>query len=89
MGISRDITARKLAETLRDGQAHILEMIATNAPLSDILECLTRLIELQLVGVRSSVLLLDEDGVHLRNGAAPNLPEAYVRRSTASRSAST
>ncbi len=79
VGVSRDITARRLAETLRDGQAHILEMIATNAPLSDILERLTRLIESQLVGVRSSVLLLDEDGVHLRHGAAPNLPEAYVK----------
>ncbi len=79
VGVSRDITARKLAETLRDGQAHILEMIATNAPLPGILECLTRLIESQLVGVRSSVLLLDEDGVHLRHGAAPNLPEAYVK----------
>ncbi len=79
VGVSRDITARRLAETLRDGQAQILEMIATNAPLPDILDCLTRLIESQLTGVRSSVLLLDEDGVHLRHGAAPNLPEPYVK----------
>ncbi len=78
-GISRDITARKLAERLRDGQARILEMIATNAPLADVLDQLARLIEAQLPGVRSSVLLLDEDGVHLRHGAAPSLPEAYVK----------
>ena len=78
-GISRDITARKLAERLRNGQARILEMIATSAPLADVLDQLARLIEAQLTGVRVAVLLLDEDGVHLRNGAAPSLPEAYVK----------
>ena len=78
-GISRDITARKFAERLRDGQAQILEMIATNAPLADVLDHLARLIEAQLPGIHTSVLLLDEDGVHLRHGAAPSLPEAYVR----------
>ncbi len=79
VGISRDITARKAADRLRDGHARILEMIATNAPLDDILDGLTRLIESQLAGVRSSVLLLDEDGVHLRHGAAPSLPESLLR----------
>ena len=78
-GISRDITMRKFAERLRDGQAQILEMIATNAPLADVLDHLARLIEAQLSGVRIAVLLLDEDGVHLRHGAAPSLPEAYVK----------
>ena len=78
-GISRDITARKFAERLRDGQAQILEMIATNAPLADVLDHLARLIEAQLPGVQIAVLLLDEDGVHLRHGAAPSLPEAYVK----------
>ena len=38
VGVARDITARKLAEALRDGQAHILEMIATSAPLATILD---------------------------------------------------
>ncbi|TIS31553.1 PAS domain-containing protein, partial [Mesorhizobium sp.] len=33
VGIAHDITARKQADTLRDGQAQILEMIATSAPL--------------------------------------------------------
>ena len=32
-GISRDITERRLADALRDGQAQILQMIAMNAPL--------------------------------------------------------
>ncbi len=45
VGISRDTTARKLAEALRDGQARILEMIAMSAPLEEVLDCLVRLIE--------------------------------------------
>jgi diguanylate cyclase (GGDEF)-like protein/PAS domain S-box-containing protein len=79
IGISRDITARKKADRLRDGQAQILEMIATNAPLEDVLGCLMLLVESQLVGIFGSVLLLDGDGQHLRHGAAPNLPGEFVK----------
>ncbi|HZZ62585.1 MAG TPA: EAL domain-containing protein [Roseiarcus sp.] len=78
IGISRDITARKLAESLRDGQAQILEMIATSAPLADVLVRLTHLVESQLEGLLASILLLDEAGLRLHRGAAPNLPAAYT-----------
>ena len=77
VGISHDITQRKLWETLRDGQAEILEMIATSAPLESVLDRLARLVESQLKGVGVSVLLLDADGVTLREGAAPSLPAEY------------
>jgi len=43
------------------------------------LDALVRLIERVAPGMRGSVLLLDDDGVTLRHGAAPNLPEAYCR----------
>ncbi len=76
-GVCRDITERRKADGLRDAQAHVLEMIASSAPLSDVLECMVRLIEGQLDGAICSVLLLDEDGRHLRHGAAPSLPKAY------------
>jgi len=79
VGISRDITGRKLADGLRDGQARILEMIAMRAPLEYILERLALLVESQLIGIFASVLLLDEDGVHLRAGAAPSLARDYVK----------
>jgi len=78
-GMSRDITERKLADALRDGQAQILEMIAKQAPLEDVLDRLVRLIDSQLTGIFGSILLVDEDGTRLRFGAAPNLPEAYVK----------
>ena len=77
VGISHDITQRKLWETLRDGQAEILEMIATSAPLESVLDRLARLVESQLKGVAVSVVLLDADGVTLRHGASPSLPPDY------------
>ena len=77
-GISRDITERKLAYALRDGQAQILEMIAMSAPLNEVLKHLVLLMESQLKGIFGSILLLDETGASLRYGAAPSLPDAYV-----------
>jgi len=79
VGISRDITERKRIDEVRAGEARILEMIATSAPLEDVLDHLMRLAEAQLEGVVCSALLLDSDGVHLRHGAAPSLAEAYCR----------
>ena len=78
-GISRDITERKLADALRDGQAQILEMIAMSAPLDKVLEHLILLVESQFKGIIGSALLLDEDGSHLRHGAAPSLPDSYAK----------
>ncbi|HKQ29761.1 MAG TPA: diguanylate cyclase, partial [Burkholderiales bacterium] len=78
-GILRDITERRRADALRNGEARVLEMIATGAPLNDTLAELMRLTESQADGMLCSVLLLDEDGQHLRNGAAPSLPEGYIK----------
>ena len=38
VGIARNITARKLADALRDEQAQILEMIAMSVPLGEVLD---------------------------------------------------
>ena len=78
-GVSRDMSDRRLANLLRDGQAQILEMIAMNAPLGSILETLARLIESLLNGILCSILLLDDDGRRLRHGAAPSLAPEYVK----------
>ncbi len=75
----RDITDLKLMENLRAGEARILEMIATGARLEDTLAGLMRVIESQSQGMFCSVLLLDEDKVHVRHGAAPSLPPAYTK----------
>jgi two-component system sensor kinase FixL len=61
------------------GQGRILEIIAASAPLADILTRIVLLLEAQTDGLRCSILLLSDDGKHLRHGAAPNLPEAYIK----------
>jgi PAS domain S-box-containing protein len=77
VGTVIDVTERKRAEALRDGESRILEMIARDAPLEEILEKLVRVVEAQFAGLLCSVLLLDEDGQHTRHGAAPSLPAPY------------
>ncbi|WP_322887146.1 EAL domain-containing protein [Sinorhizobium medicae] len=77
VGISRDITDRKSAERLLEGQARLLEMIAKGKPLTEFFNELVLLIEALLPGIKGSILLLSEDGRHLLHGAAPSLDRAY------------
>src|SRR5580700_6755806 len=79
VGTLIDVTERKRAEALRDGESRILEMIARDAPLDEILEKLVLAVEAQFAGLLCSVLLLEEDGQHVRHGAAPSLPGAYTK----------
>jgi GAF domain-containing protein len=59
-------------------ERELFEALDAGAPLLATLERIVSVIEEhadeRLLG---SILLLDEDGVHLRHGAAPSLPEAY------------
>src|SRR5713226_5728804 len=73
------LKAHENEEAFRAGQSRILEMIAAHAPLGEILKRLVLLIEEQSPGMLCSILLLSDDGNHIRHGAAPNLLEDYVR----------
>ncbi|HEY9609884.1 response regulator [Allocoleopsis sp.] len=75
-GTALDITDRKQAEMLLAGQNHILELIASDVPLSEILDTLARFVEQQSGKMRCSFLLLDPEE-RLRFGAAPSLPQSY------------
>src|SRR5438132_4503375 len=80
VSLARDISERKRDEALLDGQKRILERIIQGEPLAAVLTFLCRTIEELSQGeMLASVLLLDADGVHLRHGAAPSLPEAYIQ----------
>ncbi len=79
VGISRDITERRQADLLRDGQGHILEEIATDAPLETILDHLVVLVESQLVGVTGCIMLFDTDGARLQFGAASSIAPALAK----------
>jgi two-component system, cell cycle sensor histidine kinase and response regulator CckA len=67
------------AKGLYAGESAILEMIALDAPLTDVLDRLMRLAEARFEGLLASVLLLDPEGKRLCHAAAPSLPAAYMR----------
>ena len=60
-------------------QARIEQMIAANAPLQEILSQLLLMIEAQSPEMIGSILLLSEDGNHVKHAVAPSLPQNYVR----------
>jgi PAS domain S-box-containing protein len=75
-----DITERKQAEIVIGGQKKALELIVEGAELATVLEALARTVEERSVhGALASILLLDDDGLHLRHGAAPSLPDSFNR----------
>jgi diguanylate cyclase (GGDEF)-like protein/PAS domain S-box-containing protein len=78
-GVGKEVTDRKQAEALHVGQARVLEMIATGAALRDVLASLVEVIESQSEGLCGAVVLLAEDGFHMRVGAAPGLPDSFLR----------
>ena len=57
----------------------VLEAIADGKPLASVLSLIARGLEELVVGWRVSVLLVSADGTTLHHGAAPSLPDAYVR----------
>jgi len=54
-------------------------MVMARNPLAEILEALCTGIEKEHAGLLCSVLLLDADGMTLRTGAAPSLPQEYCQ----------
>jgi GAF domain-containing protein len=66
------------AELLKT-QNQVLELIAQGASLPKVLDILLKAIESQSQGMLCSILLLDSDGVTLRHGAAPSLPEDLIQ----------
>ncbi|HEX4853643.1 PAS domain S-box protein [Arenimonas sp.] len=77
-GFIRDITAAKLAQRIEAGKRAILAGIAARRPLPESLDAVARLYQLQYPEAMCSILLLDEDGQRVLNGAAPDLPEAFT-----------
>ena len=71
--------AQKDDRQFRAEQERIMKMIANNAPLSEILSNLVLMIEAQSPEMICSILLLSDDGNHVRHAVAPSLPENYVK----------
>lgn len=79
-GFTQDITERKRAEAVAQGQRRALELAMTNVSLERILDLLCCLAEEQVSGgLLASILLLDPEHKRLLVAAAPSLPEQYSR----------
>jgi PAS domain S-box-containing protein len=71
-----DITERKRAEKVIQ-RSEVLEQLATGAALKKVLNSIVINTEKHRPDTVCSVLLLDEDGEHLRHAAAPSLPDFF------------
>ncbi|HEU5327022.1 MAG TPA: ATP-binding protein [Thermomicrobiales bacterium] len=77
--LEAEIAERQRVEARLASERAVLELIARGVPLGETLAALARAIEADLAGALCSILRLDQDGVHLRHGAAPSLPDEYNR----------
>lgn len=77
-GAFQDITDRKKFESFKSGQRAILEKIAVDGPLHDILRNAVALIEEQFPYCMCSVMLLDYEQKHLVDGVATKLDPSYM-----------
>jgi signal transduction histidine kinase/DNA-binding response OmpR family regulator len=80
--LERQELARKSIARLQAGQKRVLELVAQDAPLADVLEELLRTTEEQSPGMICSVLLVDESGQRLKACASLRLPEEFARAVT-------
>ena len=74
-----NVTEDKRSEVLRTAHNRVLELAIGDSPLERTLTELIGIVETtSRTGMLGSILLLDQDGKHLRHGAAPSLPPAYL-----------
>lgn len=76
-GTVTDLSRRKRAEDLSQGEQAVLEAMANGATQQILLDQICLLYEDLIAGSCCSILLLDESGQRLRSGAGPSLPPAY------------
>lgn len=77
MTLALSIHARSRTEQREHLRTQVLELIANNTPLTDILNAIVQEVEKHHPRMLCSILLLDKEGKHLHVGAAPNLPDFY------------
>ncbi len=78
IGVSRDVTRRRLADALREGQAEILQMIVGGASAEIVLEELVHLVESQSNGTVVAIVPLADKGRKLRQSVT-SLAEIEVQ----------
>lgn len=75
--LEKEGKGRKLVINEREAQNRILRAIVSAAPLDDILLMLVNMTETINPDQICSILLLDENGRHVKHGVAPGLPDFF------------
>ncbi|PPD12682.1 EAL domain-containing protein [Methylophilus sp.] len=78
-GSLQDITTHKQLAAIKEGQDRIQAMMLADISLSEILHTAVLLIEHQFPDACCAILLLDQEGSHLRHTASTRLPAAYAQ----------
>jgi GAF domain-containing protein len=73
------VAAQEDSPQFTSEQQRIEEMIAADTPLHDILAELVLMIEAQSPEMICSILLVSDDGNHVRHAVGPSLPENYLK----------
>ncbi|MBL9018201.1 MAG: GAF domain-containing protein [Myxococcales bacterium] len=73
-----DVTLRVRAQRLHFAERRSLEMLAAGANLEDILSTIVQVIEELVPETLVSILVVADDGIHLRHAASVSLPVAYT-----------
>ncbi|RMG32630.1 MAG: EAL domain-containing protein, partial [Gammaproteobacteria bacterium] len=77
IGAWRDVTAEKSEDLVQETRLWVLEQVAAEIPLHEILENVALTLERLRPELRVSILLRDERTGQLATAAAPSLPEEY------------
>ncbi len=78
MVLGTEITEQILNRETLKLQGRALELSMSDAPLTSVLEVMTKMVEWQAgEELIASVLIADKEGTHLHHGAAPRLPDEY------------
>ncbi|MFN4236780.1 MAG: diguanylate cyclase [Vogesella sp.] len=75
--IDRDISEEHAIRLWQEDENRLLEMIANDRPLQEVMVWTCHMIESQIDGALCSIMQLDESGQQLRLAAGPKLPEFY------------
>jgi PAS domain S-box-containing protein len=77
-GINTDIEDRKRADLQLAGEKHLLEMIASGAPLREVLNATCKFVESVTAGCQCAIYPIDWSGPSFTCGVAPSLPASYT-----------
>lgn len=78
VGQFRDITLKKKHQTILSSMNNAYRSLSKGASLEEALIELLKPVEDLIDGMTSSILLLDDEGKHIKSGVSPSLPKEYI-----------